>query len=183
MLATYRLFLKAFLASFHGVGVERGFSSPFEPRAKLGRATAGVQMQAQEELQHKYWDFIENGDFGWEGASPEENVYFREVVAAFLRTTFQPPAGYVIDVLEAEYVSRFPVVALGWNFEHEPLSLPERQELVRSLAGPLNRFVSAVDWNVVAQIKFGLRVGGSVQHSGSRLALTWLRGHEPDPWA
>ena len=138
-------------------------------------------MQTAEELRHKYWDFIENGFFDWKGASPEENVYFREVAAAFLRTTFPPPAGYVIEVLEAEYVSRFPVIALGWNFEHEPLSLPERQEFVRHLAGPLDRFVNAVDWNAVSRIRFGSAVGGSALHSPPRLALTWLRGEEPEP--
>ena len=74
-------------------------------------------MQRFGEHQYKYWDFIEDGDFDWKGATLEENVYFREVAAGFLRATFEPPAGYVIDVLEAKYVSLFPVMAYGFRLE------------------------------------------------------------------
>lgn len=129
--------------------------------------------------QHKYWDFIEDGYFDWKGATPKENVYFREVAAGFLRATFEPPAGYVVDVLEAKYVSLFPVIALGWNYEHEPLSLSERQAFIRTMVEPLHRFVSAVDWAIVSQIKFGPDAGGATTQTSRRLAVTWIHIRKP----
>lgn len=140
-------------------------------------------MQRDGALQHKYWDFIENGSFDWTEASPEENVYFREAIVAFLRATFEPPNGYVIDVLEAKYVGLFPVIALGWNHEIEPLSLPERRELIRRMAEPLDRFVNAVDWEAVSQIKFGPRAERRSEHANQSLTVKWLRGHEPKGFA
>lgn len=127
---------------------------------------------------HRYWDFIENGDFDWEGASQREQVYFREVAAAFLRATFEPPSGYVIDVLEAEYNgSRFHVVALGWDQEPEPLPLTERQDFIQDLVRPLNQFVRAVDREAISSIRFGLKTASSGEEG--RITLTWLKGSEP----
>ncbi|MES2461308.1 MAG: hypothetical protein V4671_12060 [Armatimonadota bacterium] len=111
-------------------------------------------MQQSHNNEYKFWDFIENGDFGWTDATPEEELYFREVAAAFLRATFEPPTGYFIDVLEAGYSgSRFPVIALGWNHDPEPLSPNDRQEFIRRMVEPLNRFVRSVDWEEVGRIR------------------------------
>ena len=128
-------------------------------------------MQRYGAGQYRFWDFIEDGDFDWIEASPEENVYFREVAAAFLRATFEPPAGYVIDVLEAKYVSLFLVIALGWNQEPEPLTLPERREFIHSMAASLNRFVSAVNWEAVSEIKFGTEGDGHPRHRTRRIKV------------
>ncbi len=133
-------------------------------------------MQTADTLQQKYWDFIERGDFEWDNATTEERVYFREVAAAFLRATLEPPAGYVIDVLEAEYSgSRFPIIALGWNHDQEPLALIERLNLIDSMREPLNRFVHAVDWNEIRQIKFGQRAREE-QHS---MEVWWSPYYKP----
>jgi hypothetical protein len=111
-------------------------------------------MQTEGDSEYRHWDFIEDGDLEWHEATQEEQIHFREVAAAFLRTTFNPPAGYVIDVLEAQYAqSRLPVIALGWNHDPEPLSVNERQEFIRRMVEPLNRFVRAVDWREVARIR------------------------------
>jgi hypothetical protein len=134
-------------------------------------------LQKEGTLRYKYWDFIENGDFDWLDATPAEHVYFREVAAAFLRATFEPPEGYVIDVLEAQYhESRFSVIALGWNHEQEPISLNERTKFIRRMIEPLKRFVHAVDWEIVSKIRDDTKDG-----SGANMIIR-EHSNEPGIW-
>lgn len=128
-------------------------------------------MQKAGAMSHAFWDFIEQGHFDWPEASPEEAVYFREVAASFLRATFTLPDGYIIDVLEAQHhQSRFPVIALGWNQEPEPLHLHECKELIRRMVDPLNRFVAAVNWQEVARIRIAVMTAPGVEHLRKLLA-------------
>ena len=69
-------------------------------------------------------------------------------------------------------------MALGWNFEHEPLSLPEHRAFIRSMVEPLCWFVSAVNWAVVSQIKFGADTGELAKGAKRRLTLTWIRNRK-----
>ena len=108
-------------------------------------------MQTDDNMTHRCWNFIEEADIGTPQTAAEQ-VYFREIAAAYLRATFTPPDGYVIDVLEAQHQSKFPVIALGWN-EPEPLGVNERREFIRRMVEPLNRFCRAVDWHEVARIR------------------------------
>ncbi len=95
-------------------------------------------------LQPKYWDFIGDGDLTWKDAMLEQRIYFCKVGSAFLRATFELPPGYVIDVLEGPLV-----VALGWSDDSEPVSDNERDELVRRMVEPLNRFFRALRFGKV----------------------------------
>jgi hypothetical protein len=109
----------------------------------------------------KYWDFIETGTEEMPGDMPgqshEQSIYFRKVLAALLNATVGVPAGYVIDVLMAQYIGpgRFPVIALGWNYEEDDegaLSPSAREAFINSLETPLRTFVEAVDWDKIGKL-------------------------------
>ena len=80
--------------------------------------------------------------------------------------------------MEAEYHGKFPMIALGWSQEPEPLSLNQRCEFIRRLIYPLNRFVQAVDWAEVGRIR------ADVQQAPDVAALqVLLRQHDALPLA
>jgi hypothetical protein len=101
----------------------------------------------------KYWDFVEDGRTLFPGVdpTPEQEVVFREVAAAFLRAAFPPPAGCVLEVIEAKHVSYFPVIAVGWNTDPEPCGARDYVARVRRVLHP---FLWAVDWQQLAAIDF-----------------------------
>jgi hypothetical protein len=101
----------------------------------------------------RHWDFVEDfgGSFNGIAVDPEQEVYFRELAVAFLRLTFPPPPGCVIEVIEAEYLSCFPVIAVGWNAEPEPLGV---REYIALLNKALTEFIETINWHRLATIKF-----------------------------
>lgn len=100
----------------------------------------------------KYWDFAEDfgGSFNGIAITPEQEVYFRELAAAFLRVTFPVPPGCVIEVIEAKYIGHFPVIAVGWNTELEPDGV---REFIVLLNKALHEFIESMDWQRIAAIK------------------------------
>jgi hypothetical protein len=127
----------------------------------------------------KYWDFIESANFEWDQANNEQRYYFRDVCASFLRTVFTPPPGYVIESVEAEWMGKFPAVSLGWDFDIKALPAAEYEALIRPMREALDRFVDAVDWDVVSEIKFGSATPEAGDREFGSAAVSWLEGFKP----
>ena len=100
----------------------------------------------------KYWDFVEDfgGSFDAVSATPEQAIYFREIAAAFLRLTFSTPPGCFIEVIEAQYIGPFPVIAVGWNTEETPHGV---REFICQLNVALTEFIKSGDWERLASIQ------------------------------
>jgi hypothetical protein len=105
-------------------------------------------------IQQRFWDFIDHAEVKWPTtSSQDELVHFMGIAAAMLRASVTLPDGYTIDVIEAEYIGKFPVVALGWNSEPEPLPYCERFALRQRLELLLVHFVAAVNWKAIADAR------------------------------
>lgn len=77
---------------------------------------------------------------------------FREVAAAYLRSTFPPPPDCVLEVIEAECLVRFPVIAVGGSTDPDS---PGAREYVARMREVLLQFVGAVNWQRLAEMGAG----------------------------
>ncbi|WP_119322762.1 hypothetical protein [Capsulimonas corticalis] len=127
----------------------------------------------------KSWDFIESTNFEWDQANNEQRAYFRDVCASFLRTVFTPPPGYAIESIEAEWMGKFPVVALGCDFDIEPIPKAAYEVLIETMRAALDRFIDSVDWDVISHIKFGSTTPEAGDREFGSAAVTWLEGFRP----